>query len=70
MPKQELNLFKFASSLMTKSSACATEIVGSDYAYATAYGSFSNDRPNHFRCETETLDLSLFVYGSEECSIL
>lgn len=68
--EKKLNLFKLAASLMTEPGAGSTQIVWSDYADDAIFGRFANDGPDNLRGESATVNLSCFIYGAEESSIL
>jgi len=70
MPKQELDLFKLPACLVTKPCTGPPKIVWSYYADATAGRRLANDRPDYFRREALTMNLSCLAYGAEEYSIL
>jgi len=69
MAKQELNLFQLASGLVAEAGAGSAEIVWSDHTEAAISSRFANDRPDHFRGESTTLNLVSFADCAKENSI-
>jgi len=66
MPEEKLNLFQLATSLVAEASAGSSEIVRSDHTEATLLCRFANDRPDHLRGESTTLNDSGFPDGTKE----
>jgi hypothetical protein len=58
MPEQELDLFEFATGEMTKSGACAPQVVRSQLLNACRVRSLFHDCPDHFRGHAVSPDLA------------
>ena len=64
--EEKLDLFEFASCLMTKASTRSTQIVWSKPCQAAACCSLSNDRPNHLWSESTTPCAACLVDRSKQ----